>query len=158
MTTGSEYDPSSNINLVERNDGKIEFEPASETEPGGYMVYFGQNYKPQPRPERGREKRCAERNTIEGALANDCKAIVAIVTVSKEQTTGEGREVHDVLHPCRDCRDLLRDLIKQGKVRDDSMVLNARDVEKPDGSVEWITKEQTVRDLLNLYPGDNVAA
>ena len=80
------------------------------------------------------------------------KSQLAIVTVSTESSTGDESAVHDVLHPCRDCRDLMRMTISAGILSRDSIVCNVNDA-KPKRVVE----ERTVGDLLDLYQDDLAA-
>jgi len=80
----------------------------SKVEPGEYRVYNAYNVKDEPGEQFGNEKRCAERNAIEAAARSGATDILAIVTVSKENSTGDEAVRHDALHPCRDCRDLIK--------------------------------------------------
>lgn len=115
---------------------------------GEYVVWQGYNFKPHTGHVKGEDKRCAERNVLEGAQS-DVKTVFAIATVSKETSTGDPTKGHDVLHPCKDCRMMYRDLLKQGFLREDTMILNANDSRE-----EIITEERTLKELLDLYKDD----
>ena len=115
---------------------------------GEYGVWQGYNFKPQPGFVEGENKRCAERNVLDGAQT-DLKAVFAITTVSKESSTGDPTHGCDVLHPCKDCRVMFKDLIKKGFLREDTIVLSANDSKK-----EIVTEEKTLKELLDLYQDD----
>jgi len=120
--------------------------------PDEYAVEFAHNFTLTPGKRVGQEKRCAERNAIEVALNNDAYLIVAMVTVSKEVSTGDETKAHDALHPCRECRDMLRHLKMRGILRGDSIICNVNDSKKVDG--KFPEEEKTVDELLNLYKDD----
>ena len=114
--------------------------------PGGnYGVYQSYNFKPFNVPVAGDDKRCAERNALNLARRS-AKVVAAIVTVSKETSTGDTTKAHDALHPCRECRDLFRALLDEGFLREDTMICNAND-----GDGELKVEERTLRELLDLY-------
>ena len=115
-------------------------------EPGEYRVYNAYNYKDAPGERFGNEKRCAERNVIEAAAQFGATDILAIVTVSKEKSTGDETLSHDALHPCRDCRDLMRMIITAGKMTKDSIICNVNDA-----NPELVIEERAVGDLLDAY-------
>jgi len=118
-------------------------------EAGDYVVYQAANFKPEPKPVSGREKRCAERNVLDAAQTH-ATVVAALVTVSTELSTGDATKAHDALHPCRDCRDMLRQLLAEGFVRDDTVVCNANDADKKKTCYE----ERKLGDLLTLYEDD----
>ncbi len=123
--------------------------------PGEYGVYTGYNNTPTRAKRVGVEKRCAERNAIDSALETGPSLIVAIVTVSKELTTDVNNpSIHDALHPCYDCRELLRDLLHQGILRSDSVVLSVNDDPKLEGGITRMEEERTIEQLLQLYQDD----
>ena len=85
--------------------------------------------------------------------------IVAIVTVSKELTASQNATPqHDALHPCRDCRDFMRALIKRGVMKDETVVYNVNDKELPEADIKMIGEERTIKDLLALYQDEQAAA
>lgn len=98
---------------------------------GDYAVYYSSNFKPTPGEVRGNDKRCAERNALDGARGQ-AKLIVALVTVSKEVSTGDPTKAHDALHPC-----------------EDTIICNANDATE-----EIKTEERNLGDLLRLYADD----
>ena len=112
---------------------------------GEYGVYNAHNFTPLPTKPRGKDKRCAERNAIDAA-ENWSTAVVAIVTVSKELNTGDPTKAHDALHPCDDCRTMLREKLEEGFIKEDTIICSAND-----GDGEMKTEERTVKELLELY-------
>ena len=122
-------------------------EPGKEG--GEYAVYQGANIKPAPKKVSGRDKRCAERNALDAAQTH-ATVVVALVTVSTELNTGDPTKAHDALHPCRDCRDMLRQLLKEKFVRNETIVCNANDANKED----VVYEERSLGDLLALYHDD----
>lgn len=120
---------------------------------GEYGIWQTHNRTPEPGEKRGGEKWCAERSAVMAALNDGCDSIVAIVTVSKEVTTGdEVNKSPNVLHPCRECRDMMRELKKKGILRGESIIVNANDSKLVDG--KWAEEERTVDELLDLYQDD----
>ena len=128
-----------------------------------YLIRTAGNFKPAPRKEIGREKRCAERNALEAALTDAPEVIVAITTASHELTTEVGATEHDALHPCRDCRDLLRELMGQGVVRDETIVHSVYDSKQTTTVANPLQikrafilseDELTVKELLERYADD----
>jgi len=115
-----------------------------------FIGYDGCNVKLSPAIVRGTDKRCAERNTLE-AMKGWAKVINALVTVSKEANTGDEPRIHDVLHPCEDCRHLFREFLEEGFMREDTILCNVNDAEE-----ELKIEERTLRDLLDLYADDQV--
>ena len=113
-----------------------------------YAVYQAYNFTPSPGEHHGENKRCAERNALDGARKS-AKTIVAIVTTSKEVSTGDLTKAHDPLHPCSDCRDMLRRMLADGFLREDSMICNANDSGK-----EIVSEEKRLNELLELYKDD----
>ncbi len=116
---------------------------------GEYGVYQAYNFTPKPGNRSGIEKRCAERNALEAAHKWG-KAVVAITTVSKEKSTGDTTENHDVLHPCIDCRTMFRSLLTEGFLRPDTVVCNVNDADTQNIKIE----ETSLGDLLANYPND----
>lgn len=112
---------------------------------GEYAIYQAYNFTPAPTKPKGRDKRCAERN----ALDNVFGTVVALTTVSKEISTGDATKAHDTLHPCEDCRGLLRELLQKGNLREDTIVCNANHANDP-----VVMEERTVKQLLDLYADD----
>ncbi len=128
--------------------------------PGDYSVYSAYNFTPDATKRRGWEKTCAESNAMWAALEHGASLIVAIVTVSKELSTGDDSKAHDALHPCRDCRDKIRQLLGMGILRKDSIVLNVNDSDNSEDELmvhKWAEEERTVEQLLELYKDDEVA-
>lgn len=123
-------------------------EPDPKTGGPKYLFYSGKNYKPYPKEQHGKDKLCAERIALAG-MQGSAKVIVSLVTVSKEKSTGDPTKAHDVLHPCRDCRDMLRDALKSGFARPDTIMCNVNDEEK-----ELKIEERTLEELLALYEED----
>jgi hypothetical protein len=79
--------------------------------------------------------------------------------VSVSQETGQTREVngedpavtHNVLHPCLDCRQMMRGSLALGVLHENSIICNVND---RDTRGLLRTHEQTVKDLLAMYPND----
>ena len=121
-----------------------------------YEMYASHNWTPTPGKRLDSDKRCAERNVLDGALLTDSKSlVVAITTVSRETSTGD-ETTHDVLHPCQECRTLLRQLIAQGNLRQDSVICSVNDATATD-QVPIVIEEKTIREVLDLYPEDQSA-
>lgn len=91
----------------------------------GWLVYGAHNFKPEKRKESGKDKRCAERNALDAAQKDGCIKIAAIVTVSDQRSTGDdNRSPHGVLHSCKDCRDLFKEL---QSIDEETIVYNVHD-------------------------------
>ncbi len=115
-----------------------------------YSIFTGHNFKDKEKPSfKGSQKKCGERAAVGKAIDNDAELIVAMVTVSKESSTGDAHE-HDALHPCADCRAMLRALLDKGILRGDSIMCNVND-SKTDKDGKWVEEERTVDQLLALY-------
>ena len=123
-------------------------------EPNGkenrYGIYPAYNFKIEPGPKTGRQKRCAERGGLEMAQEH-VKVVVAIVIASRETSTGDPTKASLTLHPCKDCRMMYRDMLKRGFIKEDTILCGIND-----SNHEIITKERTVKELLDLYPEDIV--
>lgn len=121
-----------------------------------YDAYSAANYTPTKKnpPEKGPNKFCAERVALERALTDGAKLIPGMVSVSTE--TNQSRESkagqpiieHDILHPCPDCRQLMRALLAQGILRPGSKVCSVNDAK---GNGETVIRERTVKSLLKTY-------
>ena len=112
------------------------------------VLYHSGNFKYSPGEVRGEDKRCAERNVLDAARGQ-AKVIVAVVIVSKETNTGDELGPHDVLHPCRDCREMFRKYLAEGFMREDTILCNVNDA-NPEIKME----ERTLKELLALYESD----
>lgn len=120
----------------------------------GHQVYSGHNFTKEPAERKGPDKRCAERNAIEDALA-DGGFIIAIVTSSMEVSTGgEENRSKDVLHPCRECRGMLRELRFRGILSGEAIVCSTRALSSRVFNPEFIAEERTVDELLSVYKDD----
>ncbi len=118
--------------------------------PGQYSIYSGHNETPTKAFREGVAKRCAEKQALEQALAHQTNMVVAIVSVSKEISTGDSSQAHDALHPCGECRKMIRQMKAEGLLSDESIICNVNDSRLgPDG--QWAQEERTVKDLLELY-------
>ncbi|MBI5220498.1 MAG: hypothetical protein HY978_01515 [Candidatus Liptonbacteria bacterium] len=115
---------------------------------GEYGVYQAYNFKPAPGETRDEDKRCAERNVLDAAR-RWAKVIVAIATISREISTGDPTKARRALHPCQDCRNVLRALLQEGFIRADTIICNAND-----GGPEVLSEERTLQELLELYQDD----
>ena len=124
---------------------------------GEYAVYSAHNFTPTPANRTGWEKRCAERNAVEAAIEKGAFFIPAMVSVSRETSTGdETTKAHDVLHPCLNCREMLRELMKTGVLRDESIICNVNDAEKPEKNTPYVVEEKTLKQLLEMYKDDAI--
>jgi len=117
-------------------------------EEGEYIVRQAYNFTPTPKFRKGSEKRCAERNALEAAQS-DCKAVLGIATSSRGVYTGDSTKAHNALHPCRDCRDYYRDLLRRGFLREDTRILSGNN-----SGEETLIETRTLKELLNLYLDD----
>jgi cytidine deaminase len=117
---------------------------------GEFTIYSGHNYKPGPGEQHGAAKRCAEKQAFEKALANKTKMIMAIVSVSDRIATKEGIHNHDALHPCEECRKMMRQMLKENLLSEESMVCNVNDT-KTGSDGKWLREERTVRQILDEY-------
>lgn len=117
---------------------------------GEYSIYSGHNYKPKEEFQEGVAKRCGEKQALEKALANLTEQVVAIVSVSDRISTGDSTRAHDALHPCSECRKMIRQMLKEGLISEQGIVCNVNDSRQgPDG--KWAREERTVAELLNIY-------
>ena len=116
---------------------------------GTYAMYWDHNETPVPAQRIAENKRCAERKTVERVLINECDVIIVLITVSREKSTGDEDE-HDVLHPCRECRDMFRELLSYGILRPNSLLVNVNDAD----ANSIVEKEMTVEELLKSYEDD----
>lgn len=92
---------------------------------------------------------------MEKAIKDGCRFVPAMVTVSNFVDTGDPSKSHDALHPCRDCRDWLRELVGQGILSRESMFCSANDAANGEGGKpSWRIEEMTVGQLLDLYHDD----
>ena len=112
------------------------------------VLYHSGNLKSSPHEVKGEDKRCAERNVLDAARGQ-AKVIVVLVTVSKEAHTGDPTKAHDVLHPCKDCRDMFRKDLADWFIREDSILCNVNDTKK-----ELKIEERTLKEMLDLYADD----
>jgi hypothetical protein len=115
-----------------------------------YIVWNSNNLTPVKRdpPAKGEEKRCAERNALDAAKV-DCKVVFGIATSSIETSTGDPSKGERTLHPCLDCRNYFRELLKEGFIREDTRVFygnNRGEKAKVDAG--------TVGEFLELYKDD----
>jgi|SRR3989344_438378 len=128
----------------------------SETGAGEYHLEFGWNETRLPAEQRGErksiEKRCAERQAMEKIFEHKAPTVVAIVTVSKETHTGDPMKSHDALHPCRECRDMYRELLAKGIVRSGTIICSVNNAEPRKG--KYPEEEMTMDELLKLYHDD----
>jgi hypothetical protein len=81
----------------------------------------------------------------------NAKVVVAILTISKEKNTGDPTKAVDALHPCKECRDMYRKMIKNGFLKEDTIICSAND-----SNGEIVTEERTLKELLDLYNDDVV--
>lgn len=126
-----------------------------------YLVRAAGNVTPAPGQGKGSAKRCAERNALEAALRDNPEIIVAITSVSRESNTEAPSVAHDVLHPCFDCRQLLRELKSKGIMRDETVIHSVNDAGEPNSAIVeptadllMVSEERTLKELLDLYPKD----
>ena len=116
---------------------------------GEYDHFEGWNETPFPAERKGADKRCAERNALE--KAKDRVSVVgAIATLASESSTDGVSSEHDALHPCLECRRMLRQFMQEGFLRPDTLIFSAND-ENP---INVISEERTLEELLKLYPND----
>lgn len=114
-----------------------------------YAMYASHNWTPSQGTRTGGAKRCAERNAADSALLeNNSAFIVAITTLSSEKSTGDHSEAHDVLHPCQECRTLMRQMIAQGHLSEQSVLCSVNDLK------EMVIDEKSVGEILDLYKDD----
>ncbi|MCX6762185.1 MAG: hypothetical protein NT093_00170 [Candidatus Moranbacteria bacterium] len=126
---------------------------------GEYNVFQAHNFTPSKKDRKGWEKRCAERNAVHAAIERNTKFIVAIVTVSKESDTGDGnKSENNVLHLCRECRDMLRELLKKGVLREESIICNVNDANDSNARRSLVIEERTAKEYLELYKDDEEGA
>jgi hypothetical protein len=93
---------------------------------GGYETRSGHNFKPWEHKEHGWDKLCAENNAMSDAIVNGAEYIPGIVVVSHHKKIGEQPEdfTHGekVLHSCKNCRQLFRELIWQGIMSQETII------------------------------------
>lgn len=113
------------------------------------QLYTSANYKPESGEHDWPSRKCGEMSTVFEAIKDECRFIAVIVTVSSERSTLEhGTEFHDVVHPCKFCRELFRELINLGVMSTETIVLNVRD----DGKGAVLSNEEhTVGRILEIY-------
>ena len=84
-------------------------------------------------------------------MADKVKFIAALVTASKETGTGDPNKGHDALHPCLDCRQMLRVLMELGYVRPETLAISLNDADPN----QIRTDRSTLGHLLNdVYQDD----
>jgi len=126
---------------------------------GGLLieVYSGYNITPSPKNREKEAKRCAEREAIDKSFPVNSQ-IIAIAIASPEVSTGdEVNKSLNVLHPCKECRGMMRDLIKEGTLSSETIIysINMKMVDKnPKKYVKGKNEETTVGNLLALYADD----
>ena len=93
-----------------------------------YQTHYAGNFKGVPGPKRPSIDECAERKAIIKALMENPKFIFAIYTVSKEMGV-DSNEIaqHDILHPCAECREMFRKLLKEGIMSPATRMVNVKD-------------------------------
>lgn len=130
-------------------------------ETGEIKVYSGFNNTPKPHQEGDPprplwEKKCAESIAIEEAVRDGCIFVVALVTVSDKVATDDQSKAHSALHPCLECRIKLRQLIDNGRLRSDSVMVNVKDnkEEDEDRAIKEVEEERTIGELLAKYADD----
>jgi cytidine deaminase len=122
---------------------------------GEYEVYQSYNFTPSGKLRKDWRKRCAERSAVHAAIDKKVKYIVALVTVSGETDTGdENNKSTDVLHPCLDCRNMLRELKESGLVDNRTIICNANDTKKANNREGVVFEERNLKDFLELYKDD----
>ncbi len=112
-------------------------------------IYQGYNFTPTPGVRTAEAKRCAERNALDIAMGWS-KVIAGIVTASKETSTGDYSRADNALHPCKECRIMLRELLRKERLRNETVVINVNDSNKTHPLVE----KKTLKELLDLYKDD----
>lgn len=112
------------------------------------------NLKPEENhEERGDRKRCAERNVIRRAVNGSGDLVVGFVVLSSKTVTELGHPERAVLHSCKDCRCLMRELIAEDKLRPESIALFVNDRYLISRG-ELVTETMTVGQLLEAYLAD----
>ncbi len=93
----------------------------------GYDVRADHNFKPWKHHQQQWDKLCAENNACSMAIVNGADYISAIVVTSHHKEVGKETEdaTHSdkALHSCLNCRNLYRELIEQGIMSDETVVL-----------------------------------
>jgi cytidine deaminase len=93
---------------------------------GGYIEEAAHNFKPREIKQNAWDKLCAENNACSTAIVDGSEYISGIVVASHHtligQHEGDANHSQDVLHCCMNCRNLFRDLIKQGIMSDETRI------------------------------------
>ncbi len=119
-----------------------------------YRAFPAGNYTPNKKNRSEIGKWCAERVAVNAALSEGATFIPAMVSVSMESDRGENEHDHGVLHPCPECRNLLRHLLEEKILHEQTMICNVNDRDPE----HVIISERTVRELLDLYKNDVINA
>jgi len=115
-----------------------------------YRAFPAGNYTPERKDRSEIGKWCAERVAVNRALSEGATFIPAMVSVSKESDRGENEHNHGVLHPCPECRGLLRHLLEEKILHEQTMICNVNDHDPQN----TIVSEMTLSELLELYKDD----
>jgi cytidine deaminase len=98
----------------------------NKTADGGYVEESEHNFKPREHKQNAWDKLCAENNICSAAIMDGAGYIPGIVVASHHRIIGKQKEddnhSQDVLHSCMNCRNLFRDLIKQGIMDDETVI------------------------------------
>jgi len=93
---------------------------------GGYKEESAHNFKPIKHKQNAWDKLCAENNVCTTAILDGSEYIAGIVVASHHTVIGEQAEDANhsqaVLHSCMNCRNLFRDLVKQGIMSDETKI------------------------------------
>ncbi|HYV33727.1 MAG TPA: hypothetical protein VE973_02670 [Candidatus Limnocylindria bacterium] len=93
---------------------------------GGYQTEAGHNYTPSRQKRYGWGKFCGETNVCAGLIKDGSEYIAAIVIVSNHKEIGD--DPHDkthnehALHSCQNCRNLYREMIKEGIMSNETII------------------------------------
>jgi hypothetical protein len=88
-----------------------------------YESYVTHNWKPIEHRQIGWDKLCAETSGLNIALHDKKEYIPALVTSCNRLDIGDENKSDKVLHPCENCRNIFREMIKQNKMSPETIVL-----------------------------------
>jgi len=115
----------------------LAFNPQATEPANSYHVFVGANLK----PAKDGPKVCAEQIAIGSAIANGYSVIIALAVTGERQPDSKSGLNPPTLHPCWECRTLLRDM---PQVSDDTFIITTFNHGGP-------VEEHTMAEILAIH-------